>query len=134
MARFLDTNILMRYFTKDDPVKAQAVLALLQRMERGEERVITSVMVVFETVFLLERRYKVPKRQVRQLVEDVLSLRGLQLEGKALCLRALAQYEASNISFADAYTAAYMQAHGVNEVYSWDTDFDKLPGLTRVEP
>ena len=116
VARFLDTNILMRYFTKDDPVKAQAALTLLQRVERGEERVLTSIMVVFETVFLLERRYKVPKQHVRQLVEDLLSLRGLQLEGKALCLQALALYEASNISFTDAYTAAYMQSHGIDEV------------------
>jgi uncharacterized protein len=134
MTRFLDTNILMRYFTKDDPAKAQAALALLQRVEAGDERVLTSIKVIFETVFLPERRYKVPKQQVRALVESIVALRGLQLTGKALCLQTLALYEASNVSFADAYSAVYMQSRGVTEVYSWDTDFDTLPGLTRVEP
>jgi hypothetical protein len=30
-ARFLDTNILLRYFTRDDPAKAEKALALLPR-------------------------------------------------------------------------------------------------------
>ena len=71
-------------------------------MERGEERVVTSMMIIFETVFLLERRYKQPRATVRELVEDVIELRGGQLAGKALCLQALALYAEKNISFADA--------------------------------
>jgi len=124
----------MRYFTKDDPVKAQAALALLERVERGDERVLTSVMVIFETMFLLERRYGISKQQARELVGNILALRGLQLPAKALCLQALAVHEENNISFADAYTAVSMQSQGITEVYSWDTHFDKLPGVTRVEP
>ena len=54
-SRFLDTNILLRYFTKDDEEKAQKALALLK--ERG-----------------------------------------------------------------------------ATEIYSWDTDFDKIGGISRFEP
>ena len=42
MARFLDTNVILRYLTRDDEVKAQAALRLLLRAERGEERLATS--------------------------------------------------------------------------------------------
>ncbi len=42
MARFLDTNVLMRHFTNDDPVRAPQALALI---ERGEETVVTSTMI-----------------------------------------------------------------------------------------
>ena len=38
--RFLDTNILLRLFTRDDEAKARLALALLQRVERGEEKLI----------------------------------------------------------------------------------------------
>jgi aryl-alcohol dehydrogenase-like predicted oxidoreductase len=55
--RFLDTNILLRYFTKDDEAKAHKALVLLQRIERGEERVETSLSVIFETVFTLDNFY-----------------------------------------------------------------------------
>jgi predicted nucleic acid-binding protein len=43
-------------------------------------------------------------------------------------------YVDRNIAFADAFNAAYMQARGLNEIYSWDTDFDAIAGLARVEP
>ena len=39
--RFLDTNILLRYLTRDDEAKAQQALALLRRVERDEEQVET---------------------------------------------------------------------------------------------
>lgn len=134
MARFLDTNVLMRHFTNDDPIRAPQALALIERIERGEESVVTSMMIVFETVFLLERRYKVPKAAVRELVWDVLSMRGVQLTGKPLCLKAFDLYVEQNISFADAYSAVFMQSHGITEIYSWDADFDKVHGVSRIEP
>lgn len=134
MARFLDTNILMRYFTNDDPVKARAALALLDRVERGEERVVTTPLVIFEAVLLLERSYKIPKAAVRDMVTAVLALRHLQLAEKRLCSEALALYVENNIAYADAYHAIWMRRKGLRELYSWDREFDCVPELTRIEP
>ena len=65
-SRFLDTNILLRYLTRDDPVKAEPALAVLVRVERGEEKVITSPLVIFETVFTLQgRNYRVPRDRIK---------------------------------------------------------------------
>ncbi|MDQ2785854.1 MAG: PIN domain-containing protein [Chloroflexota bacterium] len=75
MARFLDTNVFLRYFTNDDPAKAQAALALLQRVERGEERVIVLPIVVFEVVCTLRRGYQMPKEDIRRLFWRILSNR-----------------------------------------------------------
>jgi predicted nucleic acid-binding protein len=132
--RFLDTNILLRYFTADDPRKARRARALLERVERGEEKVATSTLIVFETVFTLQRTYNVPRAQVREMVRDVLSLPGVQLAGKRLCLQALDLYVQRSISFADAYSVVSMQSRGLSEVYTWDEDFDGLPGVARLEP
>lgn len=134
MPRFLDTNVLLRYFTTSDPNKARRARILLERVERGQEKVITSTLVVFETIFTLGRTYKVPRDQIRALVGDVVSLPGVQLAGKSLCLTALDLFAQKNISFVDAYNALYMQSRGLSEVYSWDTDFDKIDGIVRVEP
>ena len=132
--RFLDTNVLLRYFTRDDEAKARQALALLLRIERGDERVNTSPLVIFETIFTLQRFYRVPRERIRDLVWPVIALRGVQLPDKAVYERAFLLYVDRNIAFADAFNAAYMQARGLNEIYSWDTDFDAIPGLTRVEP
>ena len=131
---FLDTNILLRYFTRDDERKAQQALNLLMRVERGEEKVITSSLVIFETVFTLQSFYKVPRQRIRELVLSIISLRGLQLPGKNVYYQAFDLYVTKNISFADAYNAAYMLSERVSSIYSWDTDFDRIEGIVRMEP
>jgi uncharacterized protein len=132
--RCVDTNILLRYFTRDDEAKAQRVLELLTRVERGEEKVETSIIVIFETVYTLQRLYAVPRSQIRELLTRVLELRGFQLPNKRLCEQALELYANSNVSFADAYHVVYLKSRPTSELYSWDTDFDKFPGVKGVEP
>ena len=132
--RFLDTNIFLRYLTRDDEAKAKRALALLQRIERGEERVETSLLIISEVVFTLQRYYQVPKARVRELLSPVIALRGLHLPEKTRCLAALDLYVEQNISFVDAYNAVLLKTRGTAEIYSWDTDFDNLDWLTRVEP
>lgn len=135
MPRFLDTNILLRYLTRDDEEKAQACLGLLQSVDSGEEEVVTSDLVVAEVVFTLQsRRYGLGREEIRDLVMPILSLRGLRLPQKRLYPRVFDLYCGTGISFADAYNAALMERRGLKEIYSYDTDFDRIEGLVRVEP
>lgn len=134
MARFLDTNILIRYFTNDDPAQAARALALLDRLAEGVEVAVTTSLVIFETVFLLAKSYKLPRADVRAKITAVFSLQGLHLAEKSLCLQALDYFVNQNISYADAYNAAWMQQESVSEIYSWDREFDRITGLTRLEP
>lgn len=133
--RFLDTNVLLRYFTRDDEEKDRAALALLTRVEQGQERVETLPTVIFETVFTLQRFYQVPRPRIRALLLPIVRLRGLHLPGKTLLQDALDLYVAQpKLSFADAYHAVYLRKGKEAEIYSWDTDFDDLEGITRLEP
>lgn len=132
--RFLDTNVLLRYLLRDDEEKAERALNLLRRLELGTEKACVSPMVIFEVVFTLQRRYRVPRQQIRDSVLDILSLRGLELPNKKLYERALDLYAGQAISFADAFHAAYMNSRGIREIYSWDRDFDRIEGITRVQP
>jgi predicted nucleic acid-binding protein len=106
----------------------------LLRVERGEERVATSTMVVFETVFTLQRSYKLPRRRIHELVRPLLSLRGLAIPERSLLERALDLFVETNVPFDDAYNVAFMEASGLTEIYSWDDDFDRFSGLGRIEP
>ncbi len=132
--RFLDTNVLLRYFTGSDPEMAEAARRLLVAIERGEEKVATSALIVFETVFTLQRTYGVSREEVRAMVGDIISLPGIQFAEKQLCLEALDLFVQYRVSFADAYTVAHMNAREITEIYSWDMDFDRIEGLTRVAP
>ena len=132
--RFLDTNVLVRFLTGDDPAKSGRALALLQKVDRGEEQLITSPLVIFETIFTMEKTYHASREAIRKGVEAVISLRGLRLANKRLYNDAFDLYLTANISFADAFNAAFMRSRRHTEIYGWDTDFDRLEGITRVEP
>src|SRR3990170_2532870 len=108
--RFVDTNILLRYLVRDDEEKAKQALALLRRVEQGKEKVATSAMVVFEAVFTLEKRYRFPRELIREALLDILSLRGLEFPNKLLYQTVFDLYVDRNISFADAFNAAYMSS------------------------
>ncbi len=110
--------------------------ALLLRLESGQETAVTSDLVIFETVFVLQspRQYGLSRERVCQLLEPLVNLRGLRLPRKSLYSRVFDLFLNNSVSFADAYNAAYMEARGLNEVYSYDSDFDRIPGITRVEP
>ena len=59
---------------------------------------------------------------------------GLSLPDKRLYEPAFDLWVQSPMSFADAYNSVYMQANQLTQIYSWDTDFDRVPGITRLEP
>jgi uncharacterized protein len=134
MVRFLDTNVLLRLLTRDDSEKADRALHLMLQVERGEERTATSPLVMFEVIFTLQKFYGVPRSRIRDLTLPIISLRSLELQGKDTFKRALDIYVHHNVSFVDAFNAAWMEMRGIREIYSWDADYDRLPGVTRVEP
>ena len=39
-----------------------------------------------------------------------------------------------SLDFEDALSVAYMQNEGIAELYSYDRDFDRISGITRIEP
>jgi predicted nucleic acid-binding protein len=132
--RFIDTNLFIRYFTRDDEEKAQKVLALLKRVEKDKERITTSPLVIFETIFTLESFYKVPKKETKELILPILKLKGLKLSNKEIYEQALDIHVKKNISFTDAFNSAYILRKGIKEIYSYDEDFDKIEGIKRVTP
>lgn len=132
--RFLDANVLLRYFTGDNLEMADSARRLLATIERGEEKVVTSALVVFETVFTLQRSYGVSREKVRLMVGEIISLPSIRFAEKQLCLEALELFVQYRISYADAYTVALMHARGSTEILSWDTDFDRVEGISRIAP
>ncbi len=77
--RLMDTNLLIRFFTRDDPEKAERVRQLLERVEQNQEKVALSPIVVFETVFTLQRFYRRSRQDIRDALLPLLELPGIIL-------------------------------------------------------
>lgn len=131
---FLDTNILLRHMVNDDPVQSPRATATLARIERGELEVHTADTVVFETVYTLQRSYRVGKAAIRDQLLPILDMPGIILPGKRYFHHVFEIYVTADISFADAYHAVLMERLGLTEVISYDHDFDRIPSVKRIEP
>lgn len=135
---FVDTNIFIRYLTKDDPQKAEACLSLFERAKRNEVALITSESVIAEVVYILSSRnlYKLSRQEIRVRLYPIFSLAGFKLTHRRQILRALDLYSQNNIDFEDAMSIAIMERQGIGEIYSYDEDFDRVKGsnITRIEP
>ncbi len=135
--KFLDTNILLRYFTRDDERKAVACFALLQRVQQGQEEVTTSEVILTEVAYVLSSRshYNLRPADISARLRPIVALRGLKLPHKRSFLRALDLFASHPfLDFEDALTVAHMERLGITEILSYDTDFDRIPTVKRLEP
>jgi predicted nucleic acid-binding protein len=131
---FLDTNIYVRHLTQDHPDYSPRATAYLARVERGELQVRTFDTVVFETVYVLQHSYHQPKAAIRDALLPLLELPGIVLPGKRRFRRVFDLYVDLNISFSDAYHAVLMERLKMTEAVSFDREFNRIQGITRVEP
>ena len=136
--RFLDTNVILRYLTRDDEAKAEACYRLFQRVKDAEEEVVTCEAIVTEVVYVLSSPrapYRLSHEEVRERLMPILTLRGLKLGQKRIYLHSLDLYASSPfLDFEDALAIAHMARLGVTEIVSYDRDFDRIAGLRRAEP
>jgi predicted nucleic-acid-binding protein len=130
---FLDTNIFLRHLRQDDAILSAKATAIFRRIEQRDLRVHTSDIVVFETVFTLQRFYKQPRDRIADAVLPLLDLPGVVLPRKRLFRKVFALYRATSLGFADCYHVILMEKLKTREVLSFDTDFDRTPGIVRRE-
>jgi uncharacterized protein len=133
---FLDTNILIRYLTQDNPDQGRRAYAILQQVEVGTLHVTTSEAVITEVVYILSSKalYNVARPVIRTRLTAIIGLRGLHMRYKRTYLRALDIYAGTNVDFVDALSVAQMERAKITTILSFDHDFDRIPGITRQEP
>ena len=130
---FVDTNILLRFLTRDDVEKAEACRMLLEQAERGEVNLVISHLVLAELAWTLKSYYRLSRQEITENLRELLNLRSIRVSQKALLLRAVQLYEQFNVDFTDAYNVAEMEKRSIRHIYSYDEDFDKL-GVKRIAP
>lgn len=131
MRIFVDSNIPMYLVGKPHPHKIDAQMMVQRCVARGE-RLVADAEVLQE---ILHRYVAIDRRDMIQpafdavqgIVDEVLPVDAADLErAKAIVLGA------TRLSARDALHVAIMERHGVDHVMSFDSDFDIVPGLTRL--
>ncbi|MCL4546041.1 MAG: type II toxin-antitoxin system VapC family toxin [Chloroflexi bacterium] len=133
---FLDTNIFLRHLLNDDPSKSAACFRLIAAIEEGKQSGWTTDLVIAEVVFVLSNKktYHPSREKIRDLLLPLTHLRNLKAAYKKPYDRVFELYTTVPIDYIDCYHAALLEKRQEPELYSYDIDFDTLPGITRREP
>jgi len=128
----LDTNVIIRFLTKDDTGQLEAAKRLIGAAESGSCELLLRPWIVAEAVYVLRDVYGLTDRaQVAVLLRRFAQASGIITE--SYVFDALSRYEKKNVDFAEALLAAEAAALGVRPV-SFDRDLDKFADTKRLEP
>jgi predicted nucleic acid-binding protein len=130
---FIDTNIFLRYLTKDDPLGYDKCREIFKKAVEGNLKLATSGIVIAELIWTLLSYYKVQKSDVVEKVSIIVGTDSLYIPDKDVIMDALVLYSRKNIDYIDAYNAVFMKRYGFEEIYSYDKDFDTVEGIKRIE-
>jgi predicted nucleic-acid-binding protein len=125
----LDTNVLVRYLTQDDPVQAaQATEAIEGRLtEQGPGFI--SVVAMAETAWVLERFYRFSSARIVAAIERMLGAETLVVESEPEVFTAMIALKEGRGSFADALIGALSAKAGCSHVLTFDRQALRLPGF-----
>ncbi len=128
----LDTNVLIRYLTRDNPEQAEAARALLQGLTTNGPGFICREVVI-EVVWVLERSYRFRRERIANIVVELVATDTLVIEDDNDVAQAAAAYREGSADFSDLMILATANRVGAQPLYTFDRRFARLDGTELVE-
>ena len=126
----LDTNILVRYLTQDDPIQSPKATKIIEQRLTSESPGYVSIVAMVETVWVLDRAYGLATQEIAAAVERVLQTDVLAVENEQEVFTAMIALKEGDGSFADAIIAALGAKAGCSSTLTFDQKARRLSGFT----
>ena len=123
----LDTNLLVRLLTNDDPEQARRVADLID----DSSACFVPITVVLELEWVLRGAYQLPREAIIRAFLGLIGIRHLQLEQEQQVLQALEAY-GQGLDFADALHL--LRSEGCAALVSFDRAFAAKAGELALTP
>lgn len=124
----LDTNVLVRFLTGDDPEQSPVAAAFLAGLTPEAPGYLCRE-VVLETVWVLERSYRRSRADVAATLEALLAAPELVVETDDDIGAAVGAYADGGAGFADLMVAAAARRAGATRLVTFDRRAATLPGV-----
>lgn len=128
----IDTNVLIRDATQDDPVQSPQARRFLAGLTEADPGFV-SIITLIETTWTLRRNYKVDAATIALLVRRLLASREIVVQASEIVRRALKDSEDFGADLSDAIIAHL----GVDADCDYTVTFDRraaeLPGMRLLE-
>lgn len=116
----LDTNVLVRYLTQDDPAQAALATRVMEQDLSAARPGFISAIVLVETAWVLERLYKATREEILEIVSGFLGSPLIFIENRAAVIRAMTTARQHETGFADAVIAASAFTAGCDTMLTFD--------------
>ena len=112
----LDTNVLVRFLVRDDKKQAETVYRLFKRAESRNDPFFVPLLVVLETIWVLESVYEISREEIRTSLQELLLMPILIFEAQSALQSTLSSAQTNKIDLADlliAHSAKFSNCDGV---------------------
>jgi|SRR5580658_546272 predicted nucleic-acid-binding protein len=128
--RAVDTNVLIRFVMKDDPLQTGAARRFLEECRTTREHVFITVPVVCELVWVLDRVFGQTKAEIVGALERFLDLALFQFDQEGAIRRGLAQYRRGRADLADYLIGELSAQAECRDTVTFDRALRGAPGFT----
>jgi predicted nucleic-acid-binding protein len=128
----VDTNVLVRYLTRDDKSHYEKARRLIDREVAKGEPVLVSLLVLLETEWVLRSRYELAKADIVTVFSALLDTADLAFEDEPSVENAVYCWKDSAADFADCLIEARNRRLGCRATATFDSRALKLPGFISV--
>jgi predicted nucleic-acid-binding protein len=125
----LDTNVLVRYLTQDDPIQSPRATDLIERQLTELNQGFVSVVTITETAWVLERAYRLNANEIAAAIERTLQADVLVVEDEQQVFAAMTALREGHGSFADALIGELGKQAGCSHTATFDRKALRLPGF-----
>jgi predicted nucleic-acid-binding protein len=127
----IDTNVLVRLFTQDDPVQSPRAEAILASFSSSNP-VWVGLAVVLELVWVLEDSYGMKRDAIAQILDQLLTRQEIVVERVEAVRRALHLFRIGNVDFADCLISCCAYAAGCEGILTFDRRASRDAGMQLI--
>lgn len=131
--RGLDTNVLVRYLTNDDPTFFDLAREILEGSEDRGQPLFVSLLVLCELTWVLRSKYRYSREDLLNALESLLESSVLMIERRDLARQALGAYRRGRADFADCLIGQISLAAGCTDTATFDTGLRGDLGFTVIQ-
>lgn len=116
----LDTNVLVRYLTQDDPAQSRRANAIIDGALAGGQRIHLDTVVLCELVWVLRSAYAFSRDTVADTLARLLEASQLSVDDRDRLREAARRYGAGAGDFADCVLGLRNRAAGCDTTLTFD--------------
>lgn len=122
---FIDTNYFVRFLLRDIPAQHEIAKKLIGDGSKGNLKLFTSIIVIFELYWLFTSFYEKTKAEVCEILANILSLKFIIVDQRDILERALNLYQNSSLDLEDCYNIIFSKSQKMTQFATFDKNLLK---------